>query len=94
MIIMVFTVKPEAPYVDKPKNEQQTNGDCIQIYSHLEKGLLAFGEMECHSWGLELPPGSEKAFPIKIYIYKASLEVLKKIGSKLVCPHFDKAYLF
>jgi len=94
MIIMTFPVKPEAPYVDRPRTEQQTNGDCIQIYSHLEEAPLAFGEMECHSWGLELPPGSEQAFPIKIYIYKASLEILKKIGSRLVCPHFDKACLF
>jgi len=34
------------------------------------------------------------AFPIRIYLYKAPLEVLRKIGKKLVCPQFDKAYLF
>lgn len=94
MIFMMFSVKPEGRYVDRPKTEQETNGDCIQIYSHLEKGPLAFGELECHSWGLELQPGGEKAFPVKICIYKASLEVLKKIGQKLICPQFDKVYFF
>lgn len=94
MVFMVFPVKPEGRYVDRPKPEQETNGDAIQLYSHLEKGQLAFGELECQSWGLDLQPGGEQAFPIKIYMYKGSLEVLQKIGKKLVCPHFDKAYLF
>jgi len=94
MVFMVFPVKPEARYVDRPKREQETNGDAIQLYSHLEKGPLAFGELECQSWGLDLKPGAEQAFPIKIYIYKASLEVLQKIGKKLLCPQFDKAFLF
>jgi hypothetical protein len=43
---------------------------------------------------LELKPGAEQAFPIKIYIYKDSLEILQKIGKKLLCRQFDKAYLF
>jgi hypothetical protein len=94
MVFMVFPVKPEARYVDRPKSEQETNGDAIQLYSHLEKGPLAFGELECQSWGLDLKPGAEQAFPIKIYIYKDSLEVLQKIGKKLICPQFDKAFLF
>lgn len=94
MVFMMFPVKPEGRYVDRPKSEQETNGDAIQLYSHLEKGPLAFGELECQSWGLDLQPGAEQAFPIKIYIYKDSLEVLKKIGKKLLCPQFDKAYLF
>lgn len=94
MVFMVFPVKPEARYVDRPKSEQETNGDAIQLYSHLEKGPFAFGELECQSWGLDLKPGAEQAFPIKIYIYKDSLEVLQKIGTKLLCPQFDKAYLF
>jgi len=94
MVFMVFPVKPEGRYADKPKSEQETNGDAIQLYSHLEKGPLAFGELECQSWGLELKPGAEQAFPIKIYIYKDSLEILQKIGKKLLCRQFDKAYLF
>lgn len=94
MVFMTFPVRPEALYVDRPKTEQETTGDAIQIYSHLEKGSLAFGELECHSWGLELQPGGERAFPIKLSIYKASLEVLKKIGKKLICSRFDEAYLF
>jgi len=94
VVFMTFPVKPEARYTDRPKTEQETNGDAIQIYSHLEKGPLAFGELECQSWGLELRPGEEKAFPINIYMYKSSLETLKKIGEKLVCPEFDKNYIF
>lgn len=94
MVFMIFPVKPEGRYVDRPKREQETNGDAIQLYSHLEKAPLAFGELECQSWGLDLQPGAEQAFPIKIYIYKDSLEVLQKIGKKLLCPQFDKAYLF
>jgi hypothetical protein len=94
MVFMIFPVKPEGRYVDRPKREQETNGDAIQLYSHLEKGPLAFGELECQSWGLELRPGTEQAFPIKIYIYKDSLDVLQKIGKKLICPQFDKAYIF
>ncbi len=94
MVLMVFPVKPGGRYVDRPRTEQETNGDAIQLYSHLEKGPLAFGELECQSWGLDLKPRAEQAFPIKIYIYKDSLEVLKKIGKKLICPQFDKAYLF
>lgn len=94
MVIMTFPIMPSAPYVDKPKSEQEANGDAIQIYSHLEEGALAFGELECHSWGLQLKPGAEEAFPIKIYIYKSSLDILKKIGKKLVCSNFDKAYIF
>jgi len=94
MVFMMFPVKPEGRYVDRPKSEQETNGDAIQLYSHLEKGPYAFGELECQSWGLDLQPGAEQAFPIKIYIYKDSLEVLQKIGKKLLCPQFDKAYLF
>lgn len=94
LVVMTFPVKPEGRYVDKPRAEQEMNGDAIQIYSHLEEGRLAFGEMECHSWGLELPPGGEAAFPAKIYAYKASLEVIQKIGKRLVCPQFDKAYLY
>ncbi len=94
VVFMTFPVKPEARYTDRPKTEQETNGDAIQIYSHLEKGPLAFGELECQSWGLELRSGEEKAFPINIYMYKSSLEALKKIGKKLVCPEFDKDYIF
>jgi len=94
MVFMMFPVKPEGRYVDRPKREQETNGDAIQLYSHLEKGSLAFGELECQSWGLDLKPAAEQAFPIKIYIYKDSLDVLQKIGKKLLCPQFDKAFLF
>jgi len=94
LVFMEFPVMPEARYVDRPKVEQGTNGDAIQIYSHLEKGPLAFGELECHSWGLELEAGKEAAFPIKIYIYKGTLEAMKKIGKTLICPQFDKAHFF
>jgi hypothetical protein len=94
MIFMTFPVKPEARYVDRPKLEQKTNGDAIQIYSHLEEGPLAFGELECHSWGLELEPGDEKGFPIKIHMYRAPLDVLKKIGTELICPGFDQVHIF
>ncbi len=94
MVFMIFPVMPEGRYVDRPKQEQETNGDAIQLYSHLEKRPYAFGELECQSWGLDLQPGAEQAFPIKIYIYKDSLEVLLKIGKKLLCPQFDNAYLF
>jgi hypothetical protein len=94
MVLMTFPVKPEARYVDKPKTEQESNGDAIQIYSHMEEGALAFGELECHSWGLQLQPDDEKAFPIKIYLYKAPLDVLKKIGATLVCSEFYEAYIF
>ena len=94
MVFMMFPVKPEGRYVDRPKREQETNGDAIQLYSHLEKGSLAFGELECQSWGLDLKSAAEQAFPIKIYIYKDSLDVLQKIGKKLLCPQFDKAFLF
>ncbi|UCC40365.1 MAG: hypothetical protein JSV96_02625 [Candidatus Aminicenantes bacterium] len=94
MVFMTFPVKPEGRYVDRPRPEQQTNGDAIQLYSHLEKDALAFGELECQSWALDLKPGGEQAFPIKTYIYKASFDVLQKIGKKLICPQFDKACLF
>jgi hypothetical protein len=94
LVLMTFPVKPEGSYPDKPKAEQETNGDAIQLYSHLEEGTLAFGELECQSWGLDLPAGGEGAFPIKVYLYRAPLEMIKKIGKKLVCPQFDKAYLF
>jgi hypothetical protein len=94
MVFMTFPVKNEGRYVDRPKVEQKTNGDAIQIYSHLEEGPLAFGELECHSWGLKLEPGGEEGFPIKIYLFRASLDVLKKIGNELICPGFDQAYLF
>jgi hypothetical protein len=94
LVFMIFPVKPEGRYVDRPRREQETNGDAIQLYSHLEKSSLAFGELECQSWGLELKPGAEQAFPIKIYIYKDSLDVLQKIGKKLICPQFNKAHLF
>ena len=94
IVFMMFPVKPEGRYVDRPKVEQATNGDAIQLYSHLEKGPLAFGELECQSWGLKLPAEGEGAFPIKIFMYKAPLDILQKIGKKLVCPQFDKAYLF
>lgn len=94
MVFMNFPVKPDGRYADRPKTEQETNGDAIQLYSHLEKGALAFGELECHSWAFELPAGAEGAFPIKTYIYKAPLDVLQKIGNKLVCPQFDEAFLF
>jgi hypothetical protein len=94
MVFMTFLVKPEDRYVDRPKMEQETNGDAIQIYSHLEEGPLAFGELECHSWGLKLEAGAEEGFPIKIYIYRAPLDVLKKIGSELICPGFDQAFIF
>jgi len=94
MVFMMFPVMPEGRYVDRPKLEQETNGDAIQLYSHLEKGPLAFGELECQSWGLKLPAGGEGTFPVQIYMYKAPLEVLQKIGKKLICPQFDKAYLF
>ena len=94
MVVMTFPVMPEERYVDRPKEEQESDGDAIQIYSHLEEGLLAFGELECHSWGLKLQPDAESAFPIKIFLYKAPLDVLKSIGKKLICPHFDEAHIF
>lgn len=94
LVFMVFPVNPEARYPDRPKNEQGTNGDAIQIYSHLEKGPLAFGELESQSWALELGAGAEAAFPIKTYMYKGTQEVMKKIGKKLVCPYFDEAHIF
>ena len=94
MVFMTFPVKPETRYVDCPKVEQETNGDAIQIYSHLEEGRMAFGELECHSWGLKLEPGGEEGFPIKIHLYRAPLDVLKKIGNELICPGFDRAHFF
>lgn len=94
VVFITFPVKPEGRYVDRPKLEQETNGDAIQIYSHLEEAPLAFGELECHSWGLKLEPGGEESFPIKIHMYRAPLDVLKKIGKELICPGFDGAYLF
>jgi hypothetical protein len=94
LVFMTFPVKPDARYVDRPKIEQETNGDVIQIYSHLEKSPLAFGELECHSWALDLRAGGERDFPIKIHMYRAPLDVLKKIGKELICPGFDQAHIF
>ncbi len=94
LLFMTFPVEPEGKYVDRPQVEQTTNGDAIQIYSHLEEAPLAFGELECHSWGLKLEPGGEEGFPIKIHMYRAPLDVLKKIGNALICPEFEGAYLF
>jgi hypothetical protein len=94
MVFMTFPIMPEARYVDRPKVAQETNGDAIQIYSHLEEGPLAFGELECHSWGLKIEPGSEESFPVKIHMYRAPLDVLKKVGNELICPGFDGAYIF
>ncbi len=94
LVFMTFPVKVDARYVDRPKVEQETNGDAIQIYSHLEEGPLAFGELECHSWGLKLEPGDGERFPIKIYMYRAPLDVLQKIGNALICPGFDRAHIF
>ncbi|MBN1271869.1 MAG: hypothetical protein JXB26_06315 [Candidatus Aminicenantes bacterium] len=94
LVFMTFPVKPDFPYTDRPKTEQNTNGDAIQLYSHLEKGPLAFGELECQSWGLDLKPGSEESFPVKIYLYRGDISILKKIGKRLVCAGFDKAYLY
>jgi len=75
-------------------DEQETNGDAVQLYSHLKPGNLAFGELECQSWGLDLPAGGEAAFPVKIDMYKAPLEVLKKIGARVVCAGFAQAHIF
>jgi hypothetical protein len=94
LVFMTFPVRPEARYVDRPKEEQETNGDAIQIYSHLEEGSLAFGELECHSWGLRLEPGGAEGFLIKIHMYRASLEVLKRVGNELICSGFEQAHLF
>lgn len=94
MVFMTFPVMPDERYVDRPKEEQESDGDAIQIYSHLEEGPLAFGELECHSWGLKLQPDAESAFPIKIFLYKAPLDVLKSIGKRLICPQFDVAHIF
>lgn len=94
LVFITFPVKPQARYADKPQAEQDSNGDAIQIYSHLEEGDLAFGELECHSWSLDLKSGMEKAFPIQIYMYKAPLVTLMKIGKVLVCKDFDKAHIF
>lgn len=94
IVMMSFHVDPKAKYHDRPKTEQETNGDAIQIYSHLEEEPLAFGELECHSPSLYLPPQKEEAFPIKIYIFKGSKEWILKVGNKLVSPDFDRAYLF
>lgn len=94
LVFMTFPVKPDLPYTDRPKTEQQTNGDAIQLYSHLEKGPLAFGELECQSWGLDLPPEGSASFPVKIYIYRGKLSALKKIGGHLVCSGFGQAYIY
>ena len=94
MVFMTFPVKPQARYADKPQTAQDSNGDAIQIYSHLEEGDMAFGELECHSWSLDLQPGKEKAFPIQIYMYKAPLDTLKKIGRIMVCEGFETAHIF
>ncbi|MFW6131832.1 MAG: DUF6786 family protein [Candidatus Aminicenantaceae bacterium] len=94
LVSMFFPVRQDARYVDRPMSEQETNGDAIQLYSHLEKGALAFGELECHSWGLKIPSGMKKSFPVKIFIYKGSLDVIKKIGTKLVGSGFNSVYMF
>lgn len=94
IVMMSFKVDSDAKYPDRPKAEQETNGDAIQIYSHLEEPPLAFGELECHSPSLYLPPQKEEAFRIKIYIFKGSKEWIIKAGKKLVSPDFDRAYLF
>lgn len=94
IVMMSFKVDSDAKYPDRPKTEQETNGDAIQIYSHLEEPPLAFGELECHSPSLYLPPQKEEAFRIKIYIFKGSKEWIIKAGKKLVSPDFDRAYLF
>lgn len=94
IVMMSFKVDSDAKYPDRPKAEQETNGDAIQIYSHLEEPPLAFGELECHSPSLYLPPQKEEAFRIKIYIFKGSKEWIIKAGKKLISPDFDRAYLF
>ncbi len=94
MVMMRFPVDKEGKYADRPKNEQETNGDAIQIYSHLERSPLAFGDLDCHSPALYLPPNKEEAFNIKIYIFKGSRKWILKVGEKLVCQNFSKAYLF
>lgn len=94
IVMMSFKVDSDAKYPDRPKTEQETNGDAIQIYSHLEEPPLAFGELECHSPSLYLPPQKEEAFRIKIYIFKGSKEWIIKAGKKLISPDFDRAYLF
>lgn len=94
IVMMSFPVEKNAKYPDRPKSEQNTNGDAIQIYSHLEEPPLAFGELECHSPSLYLPPEREESFRIKIYILKGSEKWIMKAGKKLVSPDFEKAYLF
>lgn len=94
LVVMTFPVKPQACYADRPKGEQETNGDAVQLYSHLEPGSLAFGELECQSWALDLRAGGEAAFPAKIYLYRGSLALLGKIGQSLVCNDFGRAHFF
>lgn len=94
IVMMKFPVYPDDRYADKPRTEQHTNGDAIQIYSHLEKPPFAFGELECHSPSFYLPSGKEESFNIKLYVYSGSLDWILKVGKKLVCPDFNKAYLF
>lgn len=94
IVMMNFPVDKNAKYPDRPRIEQHTNGDVIQIYSHLEKSPFAFGELECHSPSLYLLPEKEESFRIKIYILKGSKEWIIKAGKKLASDDFDKAYLF
>ncbi len=94
LVVVTFPVKPQARYSDRPEGEQETNGDAIQLYSHREAGALAFGELECQSWALDLPAGREAAFPIKIYLYRGPLALMRKIGGNLVCNDFDRAHFF
>lgn len=49
IVMMNFPIDKNAKYPDRPRTEQHTNGDVIQISSHLEKPSFAFGELECHS---------------------------------------------
>lgn len=94
LIVISFPVRPSKIYVDKPKSEQSGNGDAIQISSRHEQGELNFGELSCHSWAIDLEGKGVALFPVYYHIYRAPLPVLLKIGKKLVCPGFEKAFLF
>lgn len=94
LIVITFPVKQAEVYVDKPKAEQSTNGDAIQISSCREPGGLNFGELGCHSWAIDIEGKGVALFPVYYHIYRAPLPVLFKIGKKLVCPGFEKAFLF
>jgi len=84
LLLKRFAVEAQGVYADRPQADPFTNGDPVQLYNHMTGGAEGFGEIECHSPAVHLPPRARQDFSIALDLIAGPLHaVLAAAGEVL-----------